>query len=84
MFTKAFLLDMAERSVWTFIQVTGGLLFADGTGAVPMEMPFGEKLKIAAIAGLIAVGKAIMASQIGNSNTAQALPGVESAYVNES
>jgi len=82
MFSKAFLLDLAERSVWTFLQTTGALLFVDGA-TESVDADFLTKLKVAAIAGLLAVGKGILASRVGNSNTAQALPGVESAYTNE-
>lgn len=82
MFRKAFLLDLLERSIWTFIQAAGALLIADGTDVVAIGS-FGDKLKLAAIAGGIAVMKCVLASQVGNSGTAQALPGVESAYVNE-
>lgn len=78
MFNKAFLLDLLERSVWTFLQAGSAVLIVDGMDDISMAA-----LKTALVAGGIAVVKGLIASRVGNSNTAQALPGVESAYVNE-
>jgi len=80
-FNKAFLLDLAERSIWTFLQTFGALLFVDGA-TESVDADFWTKAKVAAIAGIIAVIKGVIASKVGNSGTAQGLPGVESAYVN--
>jgi hypothetical protein len=79
---KAFLLDLAERSVWTFLQTAGALWVANAAQDA-VDIPFWDNLKVAALAGVIAVVKGLIASRVGNSGTAQALPGVESAYVNK-
>lgn len=73
MFTKAFLLDAAERVIWTFLQAFGAVVIINGWSW--------ESLQIALAAGGISVLKCLIAMKVGNSNTAQALPGVESAYV---
>lgn len=81
-FSKAFLLDAAERVVWTFIQTFVGIVTADG---------FTDKLNLdakgaligAAIAAGLSAAKCLLASRIGDSNTAQALPGSSQTYTTE-
>jgi hypothetical protein len=63
---KRFYLDLLERSGWTFVQAAAAVaITAGGFGA--------EVWKAAAVAGGLAICKALVASQIGKPNTA-ALP----------
>lgn len=65
MFTKKWLVDMAERVVWTFLQAFFGTLLALGTTSVDWVI-----LKSALIAAGLAVGKAILASRMGDKDSA--------------
>lgn len=67
MFTVVFLKDMAERVIWTFIQSAAAVMIVE-TSWTP------DVLKVAATAGAIAVLKAIVASRIGNEDSAATLP----------
>lgn len=55
---KAFYLDLAERTLWTFVQAAAAVLIVD-QDFTPAA------LKIALTAGAIAVLKALIASRIG-------------------
>lgn len=54
MFTKTYLLDLAERSISTFVQAAAGIIIASGGFGVLVW-------KAAAIAGGLAVVKALAA-----------------------
>ena len=60
---KAYILDILERSAWTFIQAAAGVaIVAGGFGA--------EVWKAAAVAGGLAICKAIVAGQVGKKTAA--------------
>lgn len=82
MFTKSFLIDLLERVIWTFLQAFGAAFLVDNA-ADQVELSLRDKLIFSATAGGIAVLKCLLATQVGDSNTAQAIPGSESTYVNE-
>ena len=67
MFTKTFLLDMLERTLWTFAQASAAVLIVEQDWTP-------DVLKVAVTAGAIAVLKAIVASRIGNEDSAATLP----------
>ena len=67
MFTVTFLRDMAERVIWTFVQAASAVLLVEQDWTP-------DALKIAVTAGGIAVLKAIVASRIGNHESAATLP----------
>jgi protein involved in polysaccharide export with SLBB domain len=81
MFSKAFLIDAVERVAWTAIQAFAATWIVNA--AANLELPFVDQLKVAGTAALLAACKAIVATKVGDSGTAQALPGVESTYVNQ-
>jgi len=66
--TKKFLLDLAERAGWTFIQAAAGIaIVSDGFGV--------DVWKAAIVAGLLAVGKGIAAGTlVGKKKSAATLP----------
>ena len=70
MFTVTFLRDIVERSAWTFVQA-----FAAAWLVFDRELALdNDTLKTALIAGAIAVAKGIVASRIGNEESAATLP----------
>lgn len=64
MWTKQFWKDTIERVLWTFIQAFAATLISDNVLS-SVELSFEHKLEIAAIAGLVAIGKAVAAGTIG-------------------
>ena len=61
-------LDLLERVGWTFIQTAGGVIVASqGFGA--------DVWKAAAVAGGISVVKCLVAMNVGDRDSAAALPG---------
>ncbi len=68
--TKGFIIDAAERLVWTAIQTAAGSLLAsgffDGLG-----LSFLDSLKIAGLAAAASALKSLLALQIGSDSTAQ-------------
>lgn len=67
MISKQQLIDVSERSVWTFIQTAGGVIIA--------SQGFGVTVwKAAAIAGGLAVVKCVVALQIGKPTAALPTP----------
>lgn len=73
-----FYLDLLERSVWTFVQTTGGTWIASsivGTTAL-MDLAATDRLSIAAAAGVVAVVKGVIATQLPwtAQNSASVLP----------
>lgn len=69
MFSKKFLLDLLERSVWTFAQAAGASLLITGLD------DWRTALGIAASAGALAVIKGVVASRVGDNSSAAAIPG---------
>ena len=67
-----FYADLLERSAWTFVQAFLAAFFVDGFASVGLDL--GDKFKIAAAAGGIAVAKCLLATQVGAENTAATLP----------
>ena len=68
---KKFYLDLLERVVWTAIQSAAAEWVATG-------MTFdAQTAKIAGAAALASAVKCLMASRIGDSQSAAALPGVD-------
>lgn len=61
------LIDIAERTLWTGIQAAVASLLVLGFGW--------DSLKVAGAAGLAAVLKCVVASNIGDDKSAAALPG---------
>lgn len=70
MLSWIFLKDVVERVVWTFAQAFLGAIVALD-GAVLSD----TNLKIAGGAALVSLLKGIVASQIGNKESAASLPG---------
>ncbi len=71
--TRGFIIDAAERIVWTALQTFAGTLLAsgffDGLG-----LSFMDAVKISALTAGAAAIKAFLALGIGSSNTAQLGP----------
>lgn len=67
MFTRQFLLDLLERSVATFAQAFFAAVLLYGSFEV-------EFLKLAAVAGGLAVVKSLAATQFGASDSGSVLP----------
>lgn len=67
MFTKKFLLDLTERSLWTFVQAFAGFLVATKDLST-------TTLVAAASAAGIAVVKCLAASKVGDTENASTLP----------
>ncbi|MCA1220683.1 hypothetical protein [Streptomyces sp. 8L] len=69
---RAFLLDLVERTVATYLEVGAGLLLADSTHLLSLG-----SLRVAAVAALpaaLTVVKGALAGSLGTSPTASALP----------
>lgn len=66
MFTKAYLQDLCERSVATFVQAAAGIIIATGGFGV-------DTWKAAAVAGGLAVAKALAARGVKNPESASLL-----------
>lgn len=64
MWTAQFWKDTIERVFWTFLQAFAGALIADNVLS-SVSLSFWHKLEIAAIAGVVAVLKAVAAGTIG-------------------
>lgn len=62
-----FYADLAERSLWTFVQAFAAVWIVTGEFDA-------TTLKAAAVAGVIAVVKALAASRVGQHNSASTLP----------
>jgi hypothetical protein len=61
-------LDLIERVFWTFVQTAGGVIIASqGFGA--------DVWKAAAVAGGLSVVKCLVAMNVGDRDSAAALPG---------
>lgn len=73
MFTKAFLVDLAERAIATYIQAFIGFLVA---GTTEINISTLESAALAAIPAALSVAKSLLASQVGDPATAS-LVGVE-------
>ena len=67
MFSQRWARDMAERCIWTFIQSAAAVMIVEQDWTP-------DVLKVAVTAGAIAVLKAIVASRIGNEDSAATLP----------
>lgn len=65
--------DLAERSLWTFVQAFAGYWIAAATNIIDPSFDFVTGAKLAGIAGGIAVCKAVVAFQFGSPQSA-ALP----------
>lgn len=68
MFEKVFLLDLLERSVSTFVQAFAASLIVVGLDDVKVA------LSTSAIAGVLAVAKALTATKVGAEDSAALLP----------
>jgi len=66
----SFLLDMAERVIWTFVQAFAATLVLSSQ----LDMSTLKAAGLAGIAAVLAVIKALAASQIGQKGTAATLP----------
>lgn len=71
---KAYLIDAGERVFWTLVQAAGGAV-------IDLYVSGEITWKSALYAAGLAIVKVAAARKIGDSNTAQAAPGVESTYV---
>jgi hypothetical protein len=71
--TKQQILDLLERSAWTFVQAFVAVLVASGIFDTGGDF---EAWKAAAIAALLAAVKAVVAQQFGN-GTAATVPVVD-------
>ena len=68
---KKFYLDLLERVVWTAIQSAGAEWLATGMSFDALT------LKVAGGAAVASVVKCLVASRVGDSSSAAALPGVD-------
>lgn len=66
----SFLLDAAERVFWTFVETFTATLIMAGA----LEMSTVKAAALAGIASVLAVVKALAASQVGQKGTAATLP----------
>ena len=66
MFTKAFLLDAAERVFWTYVQALLGLLLVSGVTSLDAL----QTAAVAAIPAALAALKAIIATRFGDPESA--------------
>lgn len=65
---KIFSLDLLERTIWTFLQAAAAVWIVAGEFT-------GEALKVAAVAGVVAVVKAvILGRNVGDPDSAATLP----------
>ena len=67
MFTKAFLIDLFERALATYVQAFIGFLVA---GATEVNLSVIESAGLAAIPMALSVVKSMIASQVGDPATA--------------
>lgn len=63
MFTKTFLIDLAERAIATYIQALIGFLVA---GATELNVSGLQAAALAAIPAALSVAKSLIASQVGD------------------
>ena len=68
--SKRWYLDMAERAVWTFAQAAAAILIVQQSWNI-------DVLKVAVTAGGIAILKAILATRIGDGDSAATWPSGE-------
>ncbi len=68
--TKGFIIDAAERIVWTAIQAFIATLLASPVFD-DLGLGWQDALKVALFAALASVAKNLLALQIGNDNTGQ-------------
>ena len=68
--TRGFLIDSAERIVWTAVQTFIGVLLASGVFD-NLGLDWEDALKVAGFAALASALKAILALKVGEDNTAQ-------------
>lgn len=61
-------LDLCERVFWTFVQTAGGVIIASGGFGV-------DVWRAAAVAGGLSVVKCLVAMNVGDRDSAAALPG---------
>lgn len=73
--TKRFFIDMIERIVWTFIEAFLALWIVV-SGAEGDELFTWQHTRISLVAGVIAAGKAILASRVGRVDSASTAPSV--------
>lgn len=66
MFTKAFLLDAAERVFWTYVQAFLGLLLVSGV----TDLDALQTAALAAIPAALAALKALIATRFGDPDSA--------------
>lgn len=75
MFSKVFLLDLAERSVKTFAQTLAALL---GAGAVDLlKIDWSQRLSVSAGAALVSVLTSIASAGFGDKNSASLVEQVQ-------
>ena len=84
---QTFYLDLLERTIWTFIQSFAATLIASGLDiATPItNLSIGEKASVAAVAGGVAVLKALVVNQLPwtAQNSASTLPAEVDPPANE-
>lgn len=71
MFTKAFLIDLAERAFATYLQAFIGFLVA---GATEVNLSVIESAGLAAIPAALSVVKSMIASRVGDPDSAALIP----------
>ncbi|MEW2545138.1 hypothetical protein AB0910_05035 [Streptomyces sp. NPDC047002] len=69
---RAFLLDLVERTVATYLEAGAGLLLADSTHLLSLGSQ--RVAAIAALPAALTVVKGALAGSLGTSSTASALP----------
>lgn len=67
---KKYLIDVAERTVWTYIETLVGLLAVSG----PLNLSAIEAAAVAALPAAAAIVKGAIAGQFGVKGSAAALP----------
>ena len=63
MFNPRFIKDISERAISTFVQALGAAMAIPGPSFI-------DSLKVAGVAAIICVGKAVAASKVGDPETA--------------
>lgn len=70
MFSRTFLLDAAERVFWTYVQALLGLLLVSGVTSLSAV----QTAAVAAIPAALSALKALIASRVGDPQTAALTP----------
>ena len=73
---RAYVVDLVERVVWTFLQAFGAQLVASGwfTVAGVVDLSIVQKAAIAGLAAVLSLAKGVVAKAVGSPDSAQLVP----------